>query len=310
MVSGFVVVVSKNHISHNGISLLVDGMVQLQMSSKNTGAFEAFYNSVKPITMMNLLIEAAKPGKLPDGETKIPFEFKLEAAPGLELFETYHGVFINVSFVIKVSSGLLLSPLLFFLSALSILLSSFPSLPSSFIHSFLSLPFPPFPSLSPSSSLPSPLSMLFLLHSSCETLHLIFSSSCLLIFLSSHLLTFSSSFVRPSPIPFFSLASTSHFLHNLLSDADFLDCLIHTRHCRSALPCRSIYPSQHSLVRSLHILCAPSLPLVLPASFRRASHITHQASHITHQASSNKQLLLLFAAMPICKSPWSGNSVT
>jgi len=101
MVSGFVVITSKGGFSHNGITLLVDGMVQLQMSTKNTGAFEAFYNSVKPITMMNLLIEVAKPGKLPDGETKIPFEFKLAPAAGLELYTTYHGVFINIGYLIK-----------------------------------------------------------------------------------------------------------------------------------------------------------------------------------------------------------------
>ena len=47
VVSGLVVVASKGECSHQGITLTADGSVNLQLSSKSVGVFEAFYNSVK-----------------------------------------------------------------------------------------------------------------------------------------------------------------------------------------------------------------------------------------------------------------------
>ena len=64
MVSGLIVVQNKGIQSHNGILLTVEGVAQLQLSSKSVGAFQAFYDSIKPITMMSLTFEAAKAGKL------------------------------------------------------------------------------------------------------------------------------------------------------------------------------------------------------------------------------------------------------
>ena len=63
-VSGLIVVQNKGVQSHNGITLSVEGVAQLQLSSKSVGAFQAFYESVKPITMLAISFEAAKPGKL------------------------------------------------------------------------------------------------------------------------------------------------------------------------------------------------------------------------------------------------------
>ena len=37
----------------------------MQLSAKSVGLFEAFYNSVKPITLINGNFEIAKPGKIP-----------------------------------------------------------------------------------------------------------------------------------------------------------------------------------------------------------------------------------------------------
>jgi len=37
----------------------------MQLSAKSVGMFEAFYNSVKPITVLNSSLELVKPGKLP-----------------------------------------------------------------------------------------------------------------------------------------------------------------------------------------------------------------------------------------------------
>lgn len=42
-----VVITSKDTVQHQGISLTMEGSVNLQLSAKSVGVFEAFYNSVK-----------------------------------------------------------------------------------------------------------------------------------------------------------------------------------------------------------------------------------------------------------------------
>jgi len=101
--TGAVVVTSKGSMSHSGITLQLHGEVNLQLSAKSVGMFEAFYNSLKPVQLIQYTVEIAKSGKLPNGVTELPFEFQLdppESSPGL--FETYHGVFVNVQYSIQV----------------------------------------------------------------------------------------------------------------------------------------------------------------------------------------------------------------
>jgi len=98
---GVVVVSSKGSSSHNGITLVLVGTVNLQLSAKSVGLFEAFYNALKPVTMVHYNIEVLAAGKLPDGVTEIPFEFPLDPAAGQSLYETYHGVFVNIQYNLK-----------------------------------------------------------------------------------------------------------------------------------------------------------------------------------------------------------------
>jgi len=100
-VEGVVVVSSKGKTAHNGIKLVMEGNVSLQLSAKSVGLFEAFYTSVKPIQLLFYSIDLVKPGKFEEGETEIPFEFTLEPLTGQTLFETYHGVFVNVQYVLR-----------------------------------------------------------------------------------------------------------------------------------------------------------------------------------------------------------------
>jgi len=100
-VRGVVIVNSSGNLSHNGITLEADGGVQLQLSSKNVGLFEAFASAARPIQLIHLTFELAKPGKLPSGVTELPFEFPLEPLEGV-LYETYHGVFVNIQYGISV----------------------------------------------------------------------------------------------------------------------------------------------------------------------------------------------------------------
>ena len=55
----------RGEVVHNGISLVIDGTVNMQLSAKSVGLFEAFYNSVKPIPLISSTVEVMKPGKLP-----------------------------------------------------------------------------------------------------------------------------------------------------------------------------------------------------------------------------------------------------
>ncbi|XP_041470549.1 vacuolar protein sorting-associated protein 26C-like [Lytechinus variegatus] len=101
VLAGVIVIQTKTEFQHQGITLVADGSVNLQLSSKSVGHFEAFYNSIKPIQLLTVTLNAAKPGKIPAGKTEIPFEVPLKAKLNKTLYETYHGVFVNVQYTLK-----------------------------------------------------------------------------------------------------------------------------------------------------------------------------------------------------------------
>jgi hypothetical protein len=96
------VINSPSSTTHQGITMRMDGSVQLQLSAKSVGLFEAFYNSIKPVQLVLQTATIAPPGKLKSGVTELPFEFKLEPLPGQTLYETYHGVFVNIQYQLSV----------------------------------------------------------------------------------------------------------------------------------------------------------------------------------------------------------------
>ena len=51
---------------------------------------------LQPIQLLSYSLEVAKPGKIPAGKTEIPFEVPLRPKANKELYETYHGVFVNI----------------------------------------------------------------------------------------------------------------------------------------------------------------------------------------------------------------------
>ncbi|XP_043852711.1 vacuolar protein sorting-associated protein 26C isoform X1 [Dromiciops gliroides] len=101
VLSGVVVISSKDAVQHQGILLTMEGLVNLQLSAKSVGMFEAFCNSVKPIQVISSSIEIVKPGKFPSGKTEIPFEFPLHVKGNKVLYETYHGVFVNIQYTLR-----------------------------------------------------------------------------------------------------------------------------------------------------------------------------------------------------------------
>lgn len=100
-VTGNLIVQTKGGFAHSGISIHMSGAVTLQLSAKSVGLFEAFYNSLKPITMVDYLATIEKSGNIKDGNTEIPFEFELKPLEGQDLYETYHGVYVNVTYILK-----------------------------------------------------------------------------------------------------------------------------------------------------------------------------------------------------------------
>ena len=50
----------------------------------------------QPIQLINYSLEIAKPGRIPNGKTEIPFEVPLKPKGNKTLYETYHGVFVNI----------------------------------------------------------------------------------------------------------------------------------------------------------------------------------------------------------------------
>ncbi|XP_061819024.1 vacuolar protein sorting-associated protein 26C [Nerophis lumbriciformis] len=100
-VAGVIVLSCKEALQHHGIFLSMEGLVNLQLSSKSVGVFEAFYNSVKPIPLISCSTEVAKAGKVPGGKTEIPFEFPLNTKGNKALYETYHGVFVNIQYTLR-----------------------------------------------------------------------------------------------------------------------------------------------------------------------------------------------------------------
>lgn len=79
----------------------MEGSVNLQLSAKSVGVFEAFYNSLKPIQILHYTLEMAKPGKFCSGKTEIPFEIPLKPKGNKTLYETYHGVFVNIQYILR-----------------------------------------------------------------------------------------------------------------------------------------------------------------------------------------------------------------
>jgi hypothetical protein len=55
----------------------------------------------QPIQLVSCSLDVASPGKIPAGKTEIPFEFPLTVRPNKTLYETYHGVFVNIQYLLR-----------------------------------------------------------------------------------------------------------------------------------------------------------------------------------------------------------------
>ena len=100
--TGSVLVSTSSELYHQGISIHVEGIVNLQLSARSVGLFEAFYSSLKPLTLVNYKLDLVPAGNIPAGGKEFPFDFKIKSLDGKPLYESYHGVYVNIQYNVHV----------------------------------------------------------------------------------------------------------------------------------------------------------------------------------------------------------------
>ena len=62
--SGLLTVESHSEFKHDGLVIVVDGVVKMDLSLKSVGFLEALVSSVEPIQLTQYTTEVSKPGKV------------------------------------------------------------------------------------------------------------------------------------------------------------------------------------------------------------------------------------------------------
>lgn len=109
-VTGVVVVQSDSATSHRGIELQAIGTLRVEGSERSHAAFRQAPPEVAQQTVFQTTLTIAQAGKLPAGETAIPFSFPLASGSKRKpLPETYHGVYVKVEYAVTARVSYLLS---------------------------------------------------------------------------------------------------------------------------------------------------------------------------------------------------------
>ncbi|XVF09455.1 hypothetical protein REPUB_Repub07fG0094100 [Reevesia pubescens] len=102
---GKIVVKSASSISHYGVSIALNGSVNLQVRGGSAGVIESFYGVVKPIPILSKILEIKPSGKIVSGATEILFSItpRNPEEDNLERFyETFHGTNISIQYLATV----------------------------------------------------------------------------------------------------------------------------------------------------------------------------------------------------------------
>jgi hypothetical protein len=102
-VEGTVVVNAYKGWGHQGVKMTIDGSVLTNSVNTGIGIIDNLASSTRPFTILKEEINISPPGNFPNGVTEIPFQFALTGSAGQPLLESYHGVFINIVYIIKVN---------------------------------------------------------------------------------------------------------------------------------------------------------------------------------------------------------------
>lgn len=100
---GKIVVKSASSISHRGVRLAVNGSVITQVRGGAAGLVESIVGAVKPVVIVNRIIEVQPPGRIASGTTEIPFSVTLKQSGGDKrerFYETFHGANINIQYLL------------------------------------------------------------------------------------------------------------------------------------------------------------------------------------------------------------------
>ncbi|XP_056175124.1 uncharacterized protein LOC115664763 isoform X2 [Syzygium oleosum] len=96
---GKIVVKSASSISHRGVRLAVNGSVNMQVRGGTAGLIESIVGAVKPVVIVNRIIEVTPSGRIAPGTTEIPFSVTLKQSGDdtrERFYETFHGANINI----------------------------------------------------------------------------------------------------------------------------------------------------------------------------------------------------------------------
>lgn len=99
-VEGVVNINAKKGWQHNGVNLVVEGLVYLCHSNRGFVGIGLDPNA-KPIHILKQDINLSSSNKVPEGVTEIPFEFFISPLKNQTLYESYHGVYISIVYNIQ-----------------------------------------------------------------------------------------------------------------------------------------------------------------------------------------------------------------
>eukprot|EP01013_Petalomonas_cantuscygni_P017013 TRINITY_DN34110_c0_g1_i1.p1 TRINITY_DN34110_c0_g1~~TRINITY_DN34110_c0_g1_i1.p1 ORF type:complete len:352 (-),score=44.72 TRINITY_DN34110_c0_g1_i1:8-958(-) len=95
-VRGTVCVYSPKALSHNGLFLCAEGHLSTRKAYRG-GVFDSLGTS-KNVKLLQVEVQLAESGKIPDGKTPFAFDFVIPKGPNT--FETYHGMHVEVRYSI------------------------------------------------------------------------------------------------------------------------------------------------------------------------------------------------------------------
>jgi len=72
LINGSILIENKHELKHDGISVSVEGFVDLHFNLRTLSFMDTFYGSNKSIAIMEHTLVVAKAGKLLPGRTEIP----------------------------------------------------------------------------------------------------------------------------------------------------------------------------------------------------------------------------------------------
>ncbi|KAJ3452179.1 vacuolar protein sorting-associated protein 26c [Anaeramoeba flamelloides] len=101
-IEGVFIIYSKKPFLINSIDLNVNGVLKVRSIARNVEVFDKIYDQLIPIKGVDLDFQLNESGEIPSGKTEIPFEFPFQPLNKSFLFETYHGVYLKVIYLITI----------------------------------------------------------------------------------------------------------------------------------------------------------------------------------------------------------------